>query len=215
MESLADWFRGLWQEVAGHDRASRREVLVLSYVHGVAQGEPTLGFIARSWVDRGPGYWARRISVTLLYLLIGLVLGFATLGFAPYVLFSNRYAIHAQLPLVARVLILILWNLPAIPAYLAMYRRLTLYGYQRNRLQGSPHIGFLTGRFTILLAVPFFPMLGGLVLAMGTATLRLQFPGESAAHEARQLYQLYQQQARDSTSARRRKASGKGGGKKR
>ncbi len=41
MESLADWFRGLWHEVAGHDRASRREVLVLCYVHGVAQGEPT------------------------------------------------------------------------------------------------------------------------------------------------------------------------------
>ena len=212
MESLADWFRGLWHEVAGHDRASRREVLVLSYVHGVAQGEPTLGFIGRSWVDRGPGYWARRISASLGYLLIGLVLGFATLGFAPYVLFSNRYALHAQLPLVARVLILILWNLPAIPAYLAMYRRLTLYGYQRNRLQGPPPTGFLTGRFTILFAVPFFPMLGGLVLAMGTATLRPQFPGESAAREARQ---LYQQQARESNSARRRKAPGKGSGKKR
>ena len=211
MESIADWFSGLWQEVAGRDRASRREVLVLSYVHGVAQGEPTLGFIGRSWVDRGPRYWARRISVTLLYLLIGLVLGFATLGFAPYVLFSSRYAIH-WLPLVVRVLILIFWSLPAIPAYLAMYRRLTLYGYQRNRLQGPPPTGFLTGRFTILLAVPFFPMLGGLVLAMGTATLRPQFPGESAAHEARQ---LYQQQARENTSARRRKASGKGRGKKR
>jgi hypothetical protein len=212
MESLADWFRGLWQEVAGHDRVSRREVLVLSYVHGVAQGEPMLGFIGRSWVDRGLGYWARRISITLIYLLIGFVLGLTTLGFAPYVLFSGRYALHAQLPLVVRLLILILWSLPAIPAYLAMYRRLTLYGYQRNRLQGPPPTGFLTGRFTILLAVPFFPMLGGLVLAMGTATLRPHFPGESAAREARR---LYQQQTRENKSARRKKASGKGGGKKR
>jgi len=211
MESIADWFRGLWQELAGRDRAGPREVLVLLYVHGVAQGEPSLGYVGRTWVDRGPNYWARRVSLTLIYLVIGLVLGFATLGFGPYLLFSHRYALHTQLPLVLRVVILVLWSLPAIPAYLAMYRRLTLYGYQRNRLQGSQPTGFLTGRFTILLAVPFFPMLGGLVLAMGTAPLRADFPGESAARESRA---MYQQLVRDN-AAQRKKAPGKRGNKKR
>jgi hypothetical protein len=211
MESIADWFRSLRQELAGRDRKARREVLVLSYVHGVAQGEPVLGYLGRTWTDRGPSYWARRTSVTLMYLVIGLVLGLATLGFAPYLLFSHRYALHAQLPLVARVLILIVWSLPAIPAYLAMYRRLTLYGYQRNRLQGPAPTGFLTGRFTILLAVPFFPMLGGLVFAMGTAPLRVYFPGESAARESQR---MYQQLVRES-AAQRKRASGKRGNKKR
>jgi hypothetical protein len=211
MEPIADWFRDLRQEIAGRDRAARREVLMLSYVHGVAQGEPTLGYVGRTWIDRGPSYWARRTSVTLMYLVVGVVLGFATLGFGPYLLFSHKYSLHAQLPLAVRVLILIVWSLPAIPAYLAMYRRLTLYGYQRNRLQGPAPTGFLTGRFTVLLAVPFFPMLGGLVLAMGTAPLRVSFPGESAARESRR---LYQQLARES-AAQRKKTPGKRGNKKR
>jgi hypothetical protein len=54
-------------------------------------------------------------------------------------------------------------------------------------------------------------MLGGLVLAMGTAPLRVSFPGESAARESRR---LYQQLARES-AAQRKKTPGKRGNKKR
>jgi hypothetical protein len=146
-----------------------------------------------------------------MYLVIGVVLGIATLGFGPYLLFSHRYALHAQLPLVLRIFILVLWSLPAIPAYLAMYRRLTLYGYQRDRLQSPTPTGFLTGRFTVLLAVPFFPALGGLVLAMGTAALRADFPGESAARESQGLYQRLVRE----NAAQRQKSPGKGRRKKR
>jgi hypothetical protein len=50
------------------------------------------------------------------------------------------------------------------------------------------------------LALPFLSIVGGLVLAMFTATLRTQFPGESAARAARQLYED-QQRSRSRSSA--------------
>jgi hypothetical protein len=54
-------------------------------------------------------------------------------------------------------------------------------------------------------------VLGGLMLAMGTAALRADFPGESAARESRQAYrQLVRENA-----AQSRKASGKDRAKKR
>lgn len=82
-ESTGEWFAGLRQEIAGRDQADRRQSLVHSYVHGVAQGEPGLGWIGRTWVRRGAGYWGRRFGVSVAYLLLALMIGGITLGFPP------------------------------------------------------------------------------------------------------------------------------------
>jgi hypothetical protein len=188
-ESTGEWFAGLRQEIAGRDQAERRQSLVQSYVHGAAQGEPGLGWIGRTWVRRGAGYWGRRVGVSVAYLLLALIAGSFTLGFPPDLMFSQKYSFNAHIPLAVKIVIVVLWLSTAIPAYLAMYRRIELYGFIPFGERPLFSSGFLGGRYLVLLAIPFFPALGGMVLAMFTVTLRHDFPGESAAREARRLRQ--------------------------
>jgi hypothetical protein len=155
VESFGEWFAGLWRELADQDRAERREILVLSYVHGPDRGEPALGLLGRSWVRRGAGYWARRAAATAAYLVLAALLGVMVLGFGPYLLYSRQYALAAHVPQAVKVLLLVVWYAPAVPAFTAMYRRLVLYGYRRNRLRDTPApTRFLLAGPMIVLVVP-------------------------------------------------------------
>lgn len=213
MESFGEWFAGLWRELAGQDRAERREVLVLSYVHGPDRGEPALGLLGRSWVRRGAGYWARRAAATAAYLVLAALLGVMVLGFGPYLLYSRQYALAAHVPQAVKVLLLVVWYAPVVPAFTAMYRRLVLYGYRRDRLRDAPApTRFLVTGPMVVLAVPFFSVAGGLILAMGAATLRPDFPGESAAREGLRRYQAAQlEQAQVRRAERGRSRRGRAG----
>lgn len=188
-ESVSEWFDELWQEIAGHDRAERREILMLSYVYGTDQGEPSIGWLGRSWIRRDAGYWCRRISITIVYLLLALTIGPSFLGLAPFLLLSHQYPAIAHLPLTLRIILVVVWSSTAIPAYLAMYRRLELYGFERSEDRPMFSARFLGARYVVLLAIPLFPAIGGMALAMFTVTLRLNFPGERAAREAQRQHQ--------------------------
>ncbi|MBF9066883.1 hypothetical protein [Streptacidiphilus fuscans] len=200
------WLRALLTEVSGQNRTDRRHFLVETYV-ATCRGEPELGYLGRTWTTRGAGYWSRRIATTFVYFLLAAFAGTLILGLGPDLLFSHQYSFNAHLPLVLKVALLTVWYIPAGIAYLAMYRQVVLYGFRRDRLRQGPHTGFATGRLLMPLALPFLSIAGGLVLALFTATLRADFPGESAAREAQKQFRASPQVHR----AAGRKRSGKSG----
>lgn len=200
MSSNSEWLGNLLREWSRRDHLQRREWLIETYA-ATRHGEPELGYLGRTWVTRGTSYWARRLALTLAYFLLAFFIGTMFLGLGPYLLFSRDYGFNTHIPLITKAALLVVWYAPAAVAYLMMYRSLVLYGYRRDRLLDGPApTGFLAGRLLMPLALPFLSIIGGLVLAMFTATLRTQFPGESAARAARQ---LYEDQQRSRASARR------------
>ncbi len=202
MSSISDWYAGLRRELSRRDCLARRELLPLTYA-ATDRGETRLGYLGRTWVERGAGYWSRRLAMTFVYFVLALFLGLLTLGIGPDLLFSHRYSFNAQLPPIVKILILVVWYVPAALAYLVMYRSLVLYGYRRDRLQSRMPTGFMAGRLLMPLVFPFLSIAGGMIVAMFTATLRAQFPGEAAAREGRRLY-LEEQQQRDKKRKRKR-----------
>ena len=188
MSTNSEWLANLLREWSRRDHLQRREWLIETYA-ATKHGEPELGYLGRTWVTRGASYWARRLALTFAYFLLAAFIGSMCLGLGPYLLFSRDYAFNTHVPLPAKIALLVVWYAPAAAAYLMMYRSLVLYGYRRDRLLDSPApTGFLTGRLLLPLAVPFLSIAGGLLIAMFTATLRAQFPGESAARAAQRLY---------------------------
>ncbi|GAA5192863.1 hypothetical protein GCM10023322_53370 [Rugosimonospora acidiphila] len=203
--SSGAWLRRVLSEASGRDRADRKDFLVETYV-ATCQGEPELGYIGRTWVSRGAGYWVRRSAATFAYFLLGVFIGTLCLGLGPDLLFNRQYSFNTHLPLTLKILILVVWYAPAVVAYLGMYHRLVLCGFSRDRFSQGPHLGSLTGRVLIPLALPFLSVAGGLVLAMFTSTLRADFPGEAVAREARRRYRKHQ----DAVDAQRREAKARG-----
>ncbi|QMU75736.1 hypothetical protein GXW83_08275 [Streptacidiphilus sp. PB12-B1b] len=188
MSSNSEWLGNLLREWSRRDHLQRREWLIQTYA-ATKHGEPEIGYLGRTWVTRSASYWVRRLALTFAYFLLACFIGSMFLGLGPYLLFSRGYSFNAHIPLIAKIALLVVWFAPAAAAYLMMYRSLVLYGYRKDRLLDEPApTGFLAGRLLPLLAVPFLSIAGGLVVAMFTATLRAQFPGESAARAARRLY---------------------------
>ncbi|MGW7002607.1 hypothetical protein ACWGCW_07215 [Streptomyces sp. NPDC054933] len=189
--------REKWQwaldELRGTRQAARREFLVNRYARQ-QRGRPRLGVVGESWVERGAGYWARRIPYALLWLLIASMMDLLAVE-ATVMLF-----LKAHLPLALEIAIVPIWWAPAVAYFLKFRRRLELHGVGSDQSTTPP---FTYGAMRILAPVALIflaPCIARMTLAIFLSALRRNFPGESVAREALHRYE---------TSTTRKRGSGK------
>lgn len=171
-DPLTARWRAFLDELRGRRQFARRKVLVDRY-QIVDGGTPSLKIIGRTWVDRGPSYWARRCAWSLVWLALTLVL-VLTAGMGVVQLTTS------PLPLVGSIPIALLWWLPAIPGFVYPWRRLAVFPFGER-----PAYPFVfPGPLLAPLVLVFLPALAALCTAICLSTLRRNFPGEAAAREA-------------------------------
>ncbi|WP_146214555.1 hypothetical protein [Streptomyces sp. ICBB 8177] len=147
------------------------------------RGRPRLGVVGESWVDRGAGYWARRIPYALTWLLIALMMDLLAVE-GTVMLF-----LEARLPLALKTAIVPFWWAPAVAYFLKFWRRLELNG-TGSQAATTPPFSYGAMRVLAPLALVFLaPCVAGTTSAIFLSSLRRNFPGESAAREALRRYE--------------------------
>jgi hypothetical protein len=119
-------------------------------------------FVGTRWVDRGAGYWWRRIGGTVL-----LLLGFAVIGGASVWLAVSLLTGSSGMVIGA------IWLATVLPGLWTGWRRVRRLPRPPAREPRSPRLGCL-----ILVLLPYT---AGLCLALFLAALRPQFLGETRA----------------------------------
>lgn len=158
-------------ELRGKRQFARRKVLVDRYQ--LEHGTPELKIIGQTWVNRGPAYWLRRSTWSVVWLWVAFV------GIVPAVGVTVKL-LMSPLPLPAGIAIAVVWWLSAVPAFVFPLRRLSVFPFGEN--PSSPFV--FPGAFLAPLFIVFLPVLAGMCSAIFLSTLRRNFPGEAAAREA-------------------------------
>lgn len=169
--SLAVWWRVFVDELRGRRQFARYKVLVDRYQ--MAPEGVELKIIGQMWIDRRPAYWLRRGAWSIVWLW------FAFFGVGLSVT-ATVELFTASLPLVFSIIIVAVWWLSAIPAFVFPWRRLAVFPFGEK--PASPFI--YPGPLLAPLFVLFLPVLAGMCSAIFLSTLRKNFPGEAAAREA-------------------------------
>jgi hypothetical protein len=177
-------------ELRGKRQFARRKVLVDRYQ--MERGTPELKIIGRTWVNRGPAYWLRRIAWSVVWLWIA----FVGVGFA---VTATVKLLTSPLPLAAGITIAVVWWISSVPAFVFPWRRLAVFPFGEN--PGSPFV--FPGVLLAPLFILFLPVLAGMCSAIFLSTLRRNFPGEAAAHEAYDAYRDHIRSRRRSSRKRR------------
>jgi hypothetical protein len=145
-----------------HDAAVHHDDVILRARAVADGGVVAVPFVGARWVDRRGGYWWRRISGTLVYLVFTGMFGAASVG----IVVSMWRTSGPAFPVVA-----VVWLATVVPGgYVGvrMVRRMPMW--ERRR-------GVRAGCFSLLL----LPFVTGLSLVMFVAALRPQFLGENRA----------------------------------
>ncbi|MGW7005460.1 hypothetical protein ACWGCW_22315 [Streptomyces sp. NPDC054933] len=183
----AKGWRGRWQwyfgQALGRGQQARWIVRVDRCVT-LDQGRPELGIVGRTWIERGPDYWARRIAWAFVqFLLCVAFTGILTAALAALWQNSWPWPACAGITGVAGV--------ATLAAFLPMWRRLEIDGFTPIT-QGRRRGGFGIGSMRILgplLLLVVLPLLAGMLAAMFLSTLRRDFPGEGPARAALREYE--------------------------
>lgn len=138
---------------------------------------PVLPGLGVTWYDRGGKYWARRVSLMLLWALALLLIALIDVGFFSAVHHSSRTAFVVLLVVdvavaVAAVVYVVVrtvqrWNVPSLPRSARTVFRVG-HGRSGAFLSGFVQIGYLLAVLVCAFAFLLFP---GLIVAMFLASL--------------------------------------------
>jgi hypothetical protein len=136
-------------------------------------GIAAVTFLGRTWANRGPAYWVKRLLAILLYLLVAAAVTAMAVGFGIGILHSGN-------PVIGTILFT-LWLLTAVPgfAYGWRFMRRSATGFPRKNSFHGPAMG------PGCLVVVIVPFVAGLCLAVLLSTLLPHFPGEAQAKSIR------------------------------